>query len=81
MPRSSHDSSPGSLPRSLTRLLDEPAARSFDPTPGDRIRGAPAPNHDDRARLNAVVLRGVVVSLTGLIWVGILWLVLRRLLS
>ncbi len=81
MPRSLHESSPESLPLSLTRLLDEPAAHSFALTPGDRIRGEPASNHDDRERLDAVVLRGVVVSVTALVWVGILWLILRRLMS
>ncbi len=72
---------PNPLPDSLRRLLDEPAARSFAPTPGDRNRGEPAPRHGDRARLDIVVLRGIVVAVTALVWVGILWLILRRLLS
>ena len=71
---------PVPLPESLTRLLDEPAARAFAPTPGDRMRGEAAPVVRDRERLDGVVLRGVVLGCTGLVWIGILGLVLRRVL-
>ena len=73
--------SPNSLPDSLTCLLDASAARSFAPTPGDAGQGnvpheAPFAAREDR--LDAVVVRGLALILSGLIWGGILWLILHH---
>jgi hypothetical protein len=69
------------LPDSLTRLLTAEPGSAFAPTPGDRIhRVEPAalPSADDRGALEDGVLRGVVIALTSLVWIAILWLVLRH---
>ncbi|GJD36172.1 hypothetical protein [Methylobacterium aerolatum] len=69
---------PNPLPDSLTRLLRDPAARSFASTPGDLRRGeTPAP--PPRDRLDTLVVRGVAVAASALVWCGILWLMLRHL--
>ncbi len=71
---------PNPLPESLTRLLGEAAERTFAPTPGDRVRGEPSPaQRATDERLDAVVLRGVVIAVAGLVWAAILFLVLRHL--
>jgi hypothetical protein len=70
------------LPDCLTRLLDEPAARSFAPTPGDRTRSeADRATRPSGERLDGAVLRGVVIAGAGLVWAVILWLVLRHFLA
>lgn len=70
---------PDRLPESLTRLLGEAVERTFAPTPGDRVRGEPPPaGRAADERLDAVVLRGVVIVIAWLVWAAILFLVLRH---
>ncbi len=73
--------SPRPLPDSLTRLLNAEPGSAFVPTPGDRVRRvepAALPTAEDRGALEDRVLRGVVIALTALVWIAILWLVLRH---
>jgi hypothetical protein len=69
------------LPDSLTRLLTAEPEGAFAPTPGDRIRESvpPAlPPADRRDALENTVLRGLVITLGIVMWMLILWLVLRH---
>lgn len=75
------------LPKSLTRLLKEPATHIVAPTPGDRPQGRypHEKSQDGRSQapdkaLELAVLRGFVALVSFCVWGAILRIVLRHFL-